>query len=73
MDQGLCRHADGDIWFPDPAAPVASAKSIEVAKAICLGCPVKGSCLEDARNREETNGIWGGVWFFTSREGVVER
>lgn len=32
---------------------------IEIAKAICAGCPVSAECLEASRN--EPTGIWGGL------------
>lgn len=72
MGKALCRHADGDIWFPDPAAQVRDAKSIEVAKAICAACPVRDACLADAESRNDTRGIWGGVWFYVSKEGYTD-
>lgn len=32
-----------------------------IAKDICMGCPVKKPCLEQAINNKEKDGIWGGM------------
>ncbi len=38
-------------------------KVIDQAKAICAGCPRRESCLEDALERREPWGVWGGELF----------
>jgi WhiB family redox-sensing transcriptional regulator len=54
-DAALCAQADPDLWFP-PKGRVARE-----AKRICLGCPVRRQCLEEALALGETDGIWGGL------------
>nr|MDQ3611070.1 WhiB family transcriptional regulator [Actinomycetota bacterium] len=35
--------------------------STREAKRICVGCDVKGDCLEYALGQDERFGIWGGL------------
>lgn len=35
----------------------------ERGKKICLGCPVRDLCLQDALNDPEAEGLRGGYWF----------
>lgn len=37
------------------------------AKAICAGCPVRERCLEQALERREPWGVWGGELFLNGR------
>ncbi len=48
-------HPNPELWFP--------ARGVESheAKAICATCPVQADCLEEAVQRNEPIGIWGGV------------
>ena len=41
---------------------------VEVAKALCLDCPVRAECLAGALERREPWGVWGGELFL---QGVV--
>ena len=50
-----CIGADPDIFFPE------DNESSDAAKAICRACDVQVECLTDALNRNETEGIWGGL------------
>ena len=43
-----------DEWFPERGS------STKKAKAICNQCPVQEPCLEQALQRGERFGIWGG-------------
>lgn len=52
--EGKATEAD-DPWFPE------SARKHQSSKALCLGCPVKASCLQDALARGEEHGVWGGT------------
>lgn len=40
-----------------------TALEVEQAKAICSLCPWMNVCCEDARERREEFGVWGGVYF----------
>lgn len=56
--QGICSHADPDIWFPGTGQSAKAKLAIE----LCLQCPVRIECLEAALTAEdEERGIWGGT------------
>ena len=61
---GNCYGLDPEFMFPgkDPAA-------IAEAKAVCVGCVVRGECLALALANRETEGVWGG-FDFDEREGM---
>ena len=62
-DPGVpCRVFDADLWFAESPADV------ERAKAFCLDCPVRATCLAGALERREPWGVWGGELFVA---GVV--
>lgn len=48
-----CR-ADPELWWSD------TREGVEEAKAKCLGCPIRESCLRVALERREPAGVWGG-------------
>lgn len=54
--------ADPDLWFAEHPA------EIDLAKALCAGCPIKQACLAGALVRREPWGVWGGEIL---QEGVV--
>jgi len=60
-----CRQYDPDLWFADRPA------DLEVAKALCGGCPLRAECLAGAVEREEPWGVWGGEIF--ERGAIVAR
>ena len=45
------------LWFSDQPA------DLELAKASCRGCPLRGPCLAGAVARAEPCGVWGGEIF----------
>lgn len=49
-----CRVHDAELWFAESPADV------EMAKALCLDCPVRSACLSGALERGEPWGVWGG-------------
>ena len=53
--QALCAQTDPEAFFPEKGG------STRDAKRICVGCPVKGDCLDYALDRDERFGIWGGL------------
>lgn len=59
--QAACRGLDAALFYPADD----DNEAIEVAKAVCAQCPVKGPCLEYALDVREKNGVWGG---FTERD-----
>ena len=56
-DQLPCRSNDAELWFAESPADV------ELAKALCLDCPVRVECLAGALERREPWGVWGGELF----------
>lgn len=54
MAVGNCANKPPETFFPSDGV------GVEVAKRVCVDCPVTESCLEYAlRNRIE-HGVWGG-------------
>lgn len=49
-----CWSEDPDLFFAESPADV------ELAKALCTGCPLRARCLADALARREPWGVWGG-------------
>ncbi len=50
-----CQQApDPDLWFAESPADLARAQEL------CAGCPFQVTCLEDAVERAEPWGVWGG-------------
>jgi WhiB family redox-sensing transcriptional regulator len=55
QEQALCAQTDPEAFFPEKGG------STREAKRICVGCEVKGDCLEYALGSDERFGIWGGL------------
>ncbi|WP_375425288.1 WhiB family transcriptional regulator [uncultured Friedmanniella sp.] len=63
VSNGLpCRLVDPEVFFAESPADV------EAAKALCVDCPLRSSCLAGALERREPWGVWGGELFIA---GVV--
>jgi len=58
-----CREAGvpTSLFFSEDLGDIAAAKRI------CAGCPVLGRCLEEALERNEPWGVWGGQLFLNGR------
>jgi WhiB family redox-sensing transcriptional regulator len=52
-----CQRQSPQLWFSDLPA------DLELAKAHCAPCPLRGSCLAGALERHEPHGVWGGEIF----------
>lgn len=57
-----CRRNDPELFFAE------TPHDVEIAKALCLDCPVREVCLAGAVERREPWGVWGGQLFL---QGVV--
>jgi WhiB family redox-sensing transcriptional regulator len=64
LDEDLlpCRVNEAELFFAE------SPSDVELAKALCLSCPVRIECLAGALERKEPWGVWGGELFLS---GVV--
>jgi WhiB family redox-sensing transcriptional regulator len=51
-----CR-TDPELFFAEAPADV------ELAKALCVDCPIRRACLAGALERREPWGVWGGDLF----------
>lgn len=60
-NQGACRDADDTLFFhPYGETGPAKRSRIADAKAICAKCPMAQICRDQARERREQHGTWGG-------------
>jgi len=55
QERGLCAQTDPEAFFPEKGG------SPKDAKKVCLGCDVRGECLQYALANDERFGIWGGL------------
>ena len=55
QERALCAQTDPEAFFPEKGG------STREAKRVCLGCEVRGECLEYALAHDERFGIWGGL------------
>jgi WhiB family redox-sensing transcriptional regulator len=58
--QARCLGTNPELFFPlgGTGRPLAQA---EMAKAMCLGCPVRQLCLKYALETNQVTGVWGGT------------
>ena len=56
-----CHLVDPDLFFAESPADV------ERAKALCLDCPLRQTCLTEALARREPWGVWGGHLFLNGK------
>ncbi len=61
-DRLPCRSEGPELFFAE------TPQDLEVAKQLCLQCPVRTECLAGALERREPWGVWGGELF---QQGVV--
>lgn len=55
LDRDLpCRQNPADLWFAE------LPEEVEAAKALCADCPIRAMCLDQALERREPWGVWGG-------------
>lgn len=55
--EAACRGADPDLFFPERG----DISGVHAALAVCHSCPVASSCLVEAINTDQDQGIWGGL------------
>ncbi len=54
-DRALCAEVDPELFFPD------KGESSRPAKRVCAACEVRAECLQQALDRGERFGVWGGL------------
>ena len=55
QERALCAQTDTEAFFHEKGG------STRDAKKVCVGCEVRGECLEYALEHDERFGIWGGL------------
>lgn len=67
MREAICAQTDPDAFYPEKGGSTAEAKRV------CMGCPVRGACLEYALTNNERFGIFGGKSERERRKLLKER
>lgn len=62
-----CEGLGVDMFFSDNFDDIAAAKSL------CLRCPIRDRCLDEAVSRGEQYGVWGGQLFEAGRIVISKR
>ena len=60
-DRWVADAACGDPFGPSMFPHEKDKDGVELAKAVCSGCPVRQQCLDEAIGNGEQYGIWGGL------------
>jgi WhiB family redox-sensing transcriptional regulator len=55
MATGNCADKPPSLFFPSDGV------GVEVAKRVCVDCPVREQCLEYALDNRIDHGVWGGT------------
>lgn len=55
MAKGLCANQPPETFFPSDGV------GVEIAKRVCMKCPVQEGCLEYALSNRIDHGVWGGT------------
>lgn len=53
--EAVCAQTSPEEFFPEKGGTTKHAKQV------CLGCTVREQCLQDALDRDERFGVWGGL------------
>ncbi len=57
-ERALCRQVDPELFFPEKGTGLSQ---LQQARRICARCEVKPECRQDAIERDERFGVWGGT------------
>ncbi|HKY14310.1 MAG TPA: WhiB family transcriptional regulator [Microthrixaceae bacterium] len=55
MARGNCAEEPPSLFFPSDGV------GVDVARKVCVDCPVKETCLEYALEHRIDHGVWGGT------------
>jgi hypothetical protein len=70
-----CRGADVTVFFA-PAYFETRGEKLRresIAKALCVRCPARQACLDEALRARDPHGVWGGLNEMERRALVRER
>ena len=67
MGRGNCRDEPPATFFPSDGV------GVEVARQLCVTCPVKAPCLEYALRNRIDHGVWGGASERARRRILAQR
>lgn len=56
-----CAAADPEMFFPTHRVPKVRRELVQLAIAVCAGCPVRRACAADALRRKAAHGVVAGV------------
>ncbi len=56
LGQAACKGAPQHIFYPTRG----DTGAYKQARTVCARCPVRAECLDDALERGELHGMWGG-------------
>ena len=54
-ERAACKDTDVEAYYPEVGGDA------KAAKRVCSGCQVRVTCLQDAIDKNELFGIWGGL------------
>lgn len=60
LNDAACVGYDPELFFPIGNSDEAMETTL-LAKSICRGCPVAGTCLSEALRGKYADGVWGGL------------
>jgi WhiB family transcriptional regulator, redox-sensing transcriptional regulator len=60
IENARCIGEDPELFFPVGSTGPAIEQT-ELAKQVCLGCPVVDACLEWSLQTAQDAGVWGGM------------
>lgn len=62
QQRGACAGLEPDAFYlPEGLRGAARARREELAKTLCIGCPVLLTCRDFALQNREPYGVWGGT------------
>lgn len=80
QDEALCLEVGVEMFFPldsdsrgRDSLGFSPQEIYRAAKEVCAQCPVRMPCLEQALQREEEYGVWGGLTPFERRRVLRAR
>lgn len=59
--RAACLDEDPELFFPIGESTASDRRQIDEAKAVCIRCAVRDTCLKWALDTGQDFGIWGGM------------